>query len=145
MLDFFQNGLKDHLPQVAPTATLRQAAELLSANEIVPSSKFSGYAVHSIVQELLQFLLFKASDLSSQLAEVFASKVVLLLGAFDTANLARVSAQPTTLSTVVLLPTPREVAATMADPPNANTAADSARSLQFLSVEEVGALWSTVA
>jgi hypothetical protein len=78
--DFFADAMKDSLPKISPTATLTQAAELLRANGMEPSDKMRSYTVHSIVHELLGFLLCKASDFAArQLVGVFADKVVQLL------------------------------------------------------------------
>jgi GTPase SAR1 family protein len=78
--DFFADGIKDALPKIAPTATLAQAADLLRANGIEPSERMRSYTVHSVVNELLGFLLCKASDFGArQLVGGFADKVVRLL------------------------------------------------------------------
>jgi GTPase SAR1 family protein len=78
--DLFSDGSLNALPTTAPTATLTQAAELLSSNGIEPSEKMRSYTVHSVVHELLGFLLCKASDFASnRLVESFAGKVVTLL------------------------------------------------------------------
>jgi hypothetical protein len=79
--DFFTETAKDLLPKLVPAATLAQAAELLAANGVAPSDSMRAYTVHSVVHELLQFLLCKASDFApSDLVEVIAEKAVRLLG-----------------------------------------------------------------
>jgi hypothetical protein len=79
---------------VTPTATLAQAAELLQANGIQPSEKMQVYTVYSVVQELLLFLLCKASDYpASGVVEAVAEKVVQLLGGCGSAALDSVALQ----------------------------------------------------
>jgi GTPase SAR1 family protein len=91
--DFFADGVKATLPKTVPKATLTQAAELLRANDIEPSEKMRSYTVHSIVHELLDFLLCKASDFGArQLVGAFADKVVRLLGDCGEAALDTVAA-----------------------------------------------------
>jgi GTPase SAR1 family protein len=78
--DFFAEQAGQYLPKTVPTATLHQARELLVANGVEPSEKLHDYTVYSIVNDLFQFLLCKASDFPhGQLVSTFAEKVVRLL------------------------------------------------------------------
>ena len=78
--DFFAHPIKDQLSHASPTETLSQAAALLSENGMAPSEKFSTYTVHSVVNDLLLFLLCKASDIpGAQMVEAVADRVIGLL------------------------------------------------------------------
>ena len=79
--DFFMHPIKDSLSTTIPIATLEQASTLLRENGIEPSGRFNAYTVNSIVQEMLLFLLCKASDYTSTIVvEAVADKVIVLLG-----------------------------------------------------------------
>jgi len=89
--DFFAEPVKDKLPHVVPTATLAQASQLLAENGIQPSAGFASYTVHSIVDEMLQFLSCNACEVKpAALVETFAEKVVGLLTDCGADALARV-------------------------------------------------------
>jgi hypothetical protein len=137
--DFFTESAKDLLPKLVPTATLAQAAELLTANGVAPSESMRAYTVHSVVHALLQFLLCKASDFApSDLVEVFAEKAVRLLsdcapealdavvGKLPAAESGKEGAAPTAPSAVSPAPPAPAPGAT--------------RSLKELSVDELQAL-----
>jgi hypothetical protein len=137
--DFFTEKIKDHLPKIAPTATLAQAAELLSNNGIEPSEKMGSYTVHSIVHELLQFLLCKASDFGArQLVGGFADKVVRLLNDCGDAALTSVCAIAMESAKVGTAVPAVVVAPNSALPAVAST--QGTRPLKSLTVEEVGTL-----
>lgn len=137
--DFFSENIKEQLPKLPPTATLAQAVELLQANGITPSDALNTYTVYSIVHELLQFLLCKASDFaSSEVVEQVADKVVRLL--------QDCGAQALDAVVAVTAPAagPGDAAATTVSAvvPSATTAAaisaaPTVRSLKDLSVSEV--------
>jgi GTPase SAR1 family protein len=145
VLDFFLDRTKDNLPKVVPRATLEQCRELLLANGVQPSAAFNSYTVHSVVFEMLQFLLCKASDLDpSQVVEVVADKVVALLQDCGPEAMALVAgnthsdtlpAGAAPLSTVVPAAPAALVAAVSAIP--ATTAAGVSRKLEDLTVDEV--------
>lgn len=127
--DFFADSSASRLPKIAPTTILAQAAELLSANGIQPSEKMQSYTVHSVVQELLLFLLCKASDFpSSRLVEGFAEKVV---GLFEDCVSATQSNNITGVVDSKACVSPAETT---------TTAAAAMRPLKELSVAEVGTL-----
>jgi hypothetical protein len=101
------------------------------------------YTVHSVVQELLQFLLCKASDYSSTaLVEAFAAKVLHLLGECGSAALDSVaSAAPA--------PAPASAGRATGTSPTpapagggavSTSVAGSKRPLKELTVAEVGEL-----
>jgi GTPase SAR1 family protein len=135
--DFFADRIKDCLPKIAPTATLTQAAELLRANGIEPSEKLRSYTVHSVVNELLGFLLCKASDFAArQLVGAFADKVVRLLSDCGDAALNAVVATSTDSGSAAPVPlpaTPAPLAVASAAP-----AGMESRPLTSLSVEDLG-------
>jgi hypothetical protein len=82
--DFFAEYGRYPLPEIAPTATLAQAAELLEENRVPLSKQFHTLTVASIVREMLQFMLCKASDIPlCEVVEVFAEGVVSLLNEVD--------------------------------------------------------------
>jgi hypothetical protein len=145
VLDFFLDRSKDNLPKVVPRATLEQCRELLLANGVQPSAAFNSYTVHSVVFEMLQFLLCKASDLDpSQVVEVVADKVVALLQDCGPQALALVAgnthsdtfpAGAAPLSTVVPAEPAAPVPAVGAIP--ATPAAGVSRKLEDLTVDEV--------
>lgn len=93
--NFFASGQKDLLPKITPTACLASADELLRVNGISPSARFANYTVHSIVNELLQFLSFTAWDVGSKdgalVVELLAERVVNLLSQCDAAALQKVA------------------------------------------------------
>ena len=139
--DFFSENIKELLPKLPPTVTLAQAVELLQANGITPSDALNTYTVYSIVHELLQFLLCKASDFaSSEVVEQVADKVVRLLQdcgaqALDAvvAVAAPAAAGPGDVATTVSTVAP-SVTTTAAE---RIPAAPTVRSLKDLSVSEV--------
>jgi hypothetical protein len=137
--DFFTEKIKDHLPKTVPTATLAQATELLRANGIEPSVKMHAYTLHSIVHELLQFLLCKASDFAArQLVGGFADKVVRLLNDCGDAALAGVcSPAPMLTKPEDTVPAGTAAPSTPHAPP---ASAEGTRPLKSLTVEEVGTL-----
>jgi hypothetical protein len=131
--DFFADGIKEHLPKIAPAVTLTQAAELLRANGIEPSDRMRSYTVHSIVHELLGFLLCKASDFGAQqLVGAFAEKVVHLLGDCGDAALDAVVDSGVGLEPVSIQQHMQPA------PPAPVITAVGARPLKSLTVEEVG-------
>jgi hypothetical protein len=141
--DFFAEAAKDLLPKIVPTATLAQAAELLAANGVTPSDSMWEYTVHSIVHELLQFLLCKASDFApADLVEALAEKVVRLLGDCGAEALDEVvGKRPAEESSKAGPASPARTPGTAV--PTASTAAaptPGTRSLKELSVDEVQAL-----
>ena len=82
----------DALPKVAPTATLTQVEALLKANGLSCSAEFAKYTVHSVVNELLQFLCCKTWEVEvSCLVESVAEKVVQVLVKCDSAALDAVA------------------------------------------------------
>ena len=99
----------DALPKVAPTATLTQVEALLKANGLSCSTEFAKYTVHSVVNELLQFLCYKAWDVdASCLVEAVAEKAVQVLTTCDSAALDAVAdIAPAKISTAAV---PVEVA-----------------------------------
>jgi GTPase SAR1 family protein len=137
--DFFADGIKDALPKIAPAATLTQAAELLRANGIEPSEKMRSYTVHSVVNELLGFLLCKASDFGArQLVGGFADKVGRLLSDCGDAALdAVVAAVGSSMqhSDAASLVRPAVEASVV---PKVTAGAPGTRPLKSLTVEEVG-------
>jgi hypothetical protein len=138
--DLFSDGILDKLPPVSPTATLAQATELLRANGIEPSAKMGSYTVHSVVEELLQFLLCKASDFpSSRLVETFAEKVVRLLHDCGEAALNAVVASADAGGASVDTVSSQKESAGAIRGAESVEAGDS-RSLKDLTVEELGEL-----
>jgi GTPase SAR1 family protein len=138
--DFFADGIKDSLPKIAPSATVAQAAELLRANGIEPSEKMRSYTVHSVVNELLGFLLCKASDFGArQLAGVFADRVVRLLSDCGDAALDAVVASPADLARAVAA-----TAAATAPPLPMEAPRTAMRPLSTLSIEELGQVLASV-
>lgn len=148
VLDFFSSGAMDRLPKIIPTATVAQASELLAANGIEPSHHLSSHTVHSVVAELLQFLLCKASDIEhNALVETFAEKVVALLTDCGANALERVSPSAvapvtpvTPAAAVAAAPSPVPSGATVTAAPASPVSAGGVRDLKDLSVAEVSQL-----
>jgi hypothetical protein len=139
--DFFTEKIKDHLPKIAPVLTRTQATELLRANGIEPSDKMRSYTVHSIVHELLGFLLCKASDFAArQLVGSFADKVVRLLNDCGEAALAGVSSPAPEWSKLGATVSAAAATALSTSPHPAPASAHGTRPLKSLTVEEVGTL-----
>jgi GTPase SAR1 family protein len=145
--DFFTDEVKDLLPKLPPTATLTQAADLLRANGIEPSQKMRSYTVHSVVNELLGFLLCKASDFAvRQLVGSFADKVVRLLHDCGDAALERIVVlaaeenRPSAGVAAAAEPAPQRqnVPSSSSPLPAASTQPVSTRPLKSLTAEELG-------
>jgi GTPase SAR1 family protein len=140
--DFFADGIKDVLPKIPPATTLAQAADLLRANGIEPSEKMRSYTVHSIVHELLGFLLCKASDFAArQLVGAFADKVVRLLQDCGDAALDAISAPGTedNPARAGIAASAEPLAQRQNVPPSSSPVpAASTRPLKSLTAEEVG-------
>jgi hypothetical protein len=140
--DFFADGIKDKLPQTVPAATLTQAAELLRANGIEPSEKMRSYTVHSVVNELLQFLLCKASDFAArQLVGSVAGTVVHLLSDCGDAALDAVVVAPVDMQVPATVLSASPSAATLELEVSATPTASAVtvmRPLKSLTVEELG-------
>jgi hypothetical protein len=137
--DFFADSSKDDLPHIAPAATLAQAAELLRANGIEPSEKMRSYTVHSVVNELLGFLLCKASDFAArQLVGSFADKVVRLLNDCGDVALDAVVAAVTDSVGATAAPATNGTSQRSDAAQVASSASLLARPLKSLTVEEVG-------
>jgi GTPase SAR1 family protein len=135
--DFFAEKVQDMLPEIAPTATLAVAAELLRANGIEPSGKMPSYTVHSVVHAMLQFLLCKANDFPARrLVGDFAKKVVRLLHDCGSAALATVVTDAVLHG--VAADAAQVVSASATPQPVLPITAGNTRTLVSLSVEELG-------
>jgi hypothetical protein len=119
-----------------------QAAELLKANGIEPSEKMRSYTVHSIVHELLQFYLCKASDFAArQLVGSFADKVVRLLNDCGAPLLDAVVGNAIPDVTVNSASVPTLVNAVV---PTMAASTGGTRQLKSLTVEELGRALTSV-
>ena len=137
--DFFAHPIKDQLSHASPTETLSQAAALLSENGMVPSEKFSTYTVHSVVNDLLLFLLCKASDIpGAQMVEAVADRVMGLL-----ADCREVVEESSSRASNVAAPAPA-ADVSLSSPSPAPVSSSTVKALEDLTVSEVCVLLKKV-
>jgi hypothetical protein len=145
--EFFSEFARHPLPDTVPTATLREAAELLRENDVTMAMQLRHYTVRSVVQELLQFLLCCASEVRpAELVETYCLAAVDLVNELDAeAAAAARKATPAPLTVVQPVSSTNTPTVTQASTPIPVAAAAAAhtpvlRQLQDLTAEEVGQL-----